>query len=184
MHDVPSFFSGQSAAIALTAAVLALLLGVGAMVWAFYKVRRLAFCRNQLQRVSNSLYLAEKMGGIGSWILNVRNQTIQWSDQVFVIHKRDPSCGEPGLEDGIGYYHPADRAKVQAMIERAIEHGLSFEFKARLIAEDGSIKPVISRGICQIDDAGKLERVYGVFIAQPHAVDIDRFDNDNVAIAA
>ena len=144
-------------------------------------IRRRAELAGELQRVSNSLYLAEKMGGVGTWVLNVANQSVRWSDQVFVIHRRDPALGEPPLESSINYYHPADRDRVASMVECAIARGESFEFKARLVAEDGAIKTVISRGMCRTNDAGKVVQVYGVFIEQSHIIDIDRFDNDNFA---
>ena len=70
------------------------------------------------------------------------------------------------------------------MVECAIARGESFEFKARLVAEDGAIKTVISRGMCRTNDAGKVVQVYGVFIEQSHIIDIDRFDNDNLPMAA
>ena len=176
--------AGPSAANILLLSLVIAMTGLAVLGWAIYKFRRLTFCRSELQRVSNSLYLAETMGGVGSWVLNVKDQSIQWSDQVFVIHGRDPSFGEPKLEDGINYYHPGDREMVQAMVARAIDRGQSFEFKARLLAEDGTVKAVTSRGLCQLDEAGQVERVYGVFIEQSHVIDVERFDNDNVKFAA
>ncbi len=145
------------------------------------QVRRLTL---ELQRVSNSLYLAEKMGGVGSWVLDVRNENVRWSDQVFVIHRRDPVRGEPPLESSINYYHPDDRDHVRTLVEQAIGQGRNFEFQARLMAEDGSQRTVISRGMCQTDEAGRVVQVYGVFIEQSHVIDVDRFDNDNVPMAA
>ncbi|MGB7408546.1 MAG: PAS domain-containing protein [Pontixanthobacter sp.] len=182
MSFLNTFVPGSTAA--LVAAFGLCTIGMAALGFAFYRFGRIAFCRSELQRVSNSLYLAESMGGVGSWVLNVKNQSIQWSDHVFVIHDRDPSLGEPTLEASIEYYHVADRNRVETLVERAIARGQNFEFKARLVAEDGSIKAVISRGICQTNDTGRVERVYGVFIEQSHVIDIDRFDNDNIKFAA
>ncbi|MGB3739205.1 MAG: PAS domain-containing protein [Pontixanthobacter sp.] len=175
----PAFYTGG--AIGLIVAVMLLCVVAGCI---FLALRRHTELSSELQRVSNSLYLAEKMGGVGTWVLNVANQSVRWSDQVFIIHRRDPGLGEPPLESSINYYHPADRERVGALVECAIDRGESFEFKARLVAEDGTIKIVVSRGMCRTNDAGKVVQVYGIFIEQSHVIDVDRFDNDNVPMAA
>lgn len=177
-------FLQDNTALILLDATLVLFIAVGVMIWAFLKVRRTRHIKAELQRVSHSLYLAEKVGGIGTWVLNVDDQSIEWSDRVFAIHGRDPSLGEPELEGGINYYHPDDRDRVQRLVERALNRGQSFEFSARLIAEDGTHKSVLSRAVSQTDDAGKVIRIFGVFIEKSHVIEIEQFDNDNVPYAA
>lgn len=177
-------FLQDNTALILLDSTLVLFIAVGAMIWAFLKARRTAHIKAELQRVSHSLYLAEKVGGVGTWILNVDDQSIEWSDQVFAIHGRDPSSGEPALDGGINYYHPDDRDRVKRLVERALNRGQSFEFSARLIAEDGTHKSVLSRAVAQTDETGKVIRVFGVFIEKSHVIEIEQFDNDNVPYAA
>lgn len=83
------------------------------------------------------------------------------------------------LQGGIDYYHPEDRPRVQATVDRAIKKGQPYEFTARIVTETGQTKNVLSRGICRRDIHGLVSQVYGVFIETAHVIELAEFVNDN-----
>lgn len=141
--------------------------------------RRLGKQQEELARLRAAVHHAETLGGIGSWRVDVKKEKLIWSDRVFAIHARPISKGAPTLEQGIAYYHPDDRDLVQQLVERAISHGIPFEFSARLLAEDGRVRQVISRGMCQMDEGGEARMLHGIFIETAQVVKLGKFNNDN-----
>ncbi len=110
------------------------------------------------------LRMAEDVGQIGHWRLDVETQHIYWSPQVYRIHGLDPSTFQPELANAIDAYHPDDRAGVSGCVQEAIEKGSPFDFELRLIRPDGSIRRVHSKGRCEVDPlTQKTRSVFGVF---------------------
>lgn len=171
----------QALLIGIDGILAGLLLLCAVAIWQLYW--RLSKANAELHRIAQTLYLAENVGGIGTWFLDARTQKLHWSDHVFKIHGRSLAKREPELDDAIDYYHPKDRERVGAAVERALQQKVAFEFKATLVAEDGTHKAVVSRCAVQTDEAGNVVRVFGVFIEESHIIQIDRFENDNFKIA-
>lgn len=140
--------------------------------------RRLGLQQEELVRLRSAVQHAETLGGIGSWRVDVRSQKLIWSDRVFAIHARSISRGAPSLEKAITYYHPDDRELIQQLVDRAISHGIPFEFSARLLAEDGKVRHVLSRGMCQMDEAGEARMLHGIFIETAQVVKLGKSDDD------
>ena len=142
----------------------------------------------QVDLLKQSLELAEKIGGIGSFCVDNQNNNLHWSENVFAIHGRPLSKGPPQLAAAIAYYHPSDRSRVVETVNDALRAGKSYELKARIIAENGMVKKVISRAICQMDGDGEVRYVYGVFIEiapdMPIMNSIELAENEITNVAA
>jgi diguanylate cyclase (GGDEF)-like protein len=110
------------------------------------------------------LALAEEMGGIGHWRMSLPDFAITWSAEVFRIHGVTPDLFAPDLTNAIGFYHPDDRAEVQAAVLTAARDGTSFEFELRLVRADGDLRRVKSRGITIVGPDGVPALIFGVFI--------------------
>ncbi|MEG3177339.1 diguanylate cyclase [Sphingomonas sp. RB3P16] len=88
---------------------------------------------------------AEQAGHIGHWRVSPAEQTVYWSPEVFRIHGVTTGS-PPTMADAIGFYHPEDRSIVEDVVARAVADGRAFNFNARIIRGDGSIRHVVSRG--------------------------------------
>lgn len=120
--------------------------------------------RLELDRCQLTLEISEDVGRFGSWHLDVRTNTVKWSDYVFDMHERRHSLGHPPLENAIHYYHPEDRPMVESAVVRALNEGVDFEFRARILTEKGNELPVLSRGTCQIGGDGKVLGIFGCVV--------------------
>lgn len=115
-------------------------------------------------RVTLSLDLALSVGRIGNWQFERTETSLHWSDEVFAIHQRDRRRGQPGLQEAICYYHPDDRLKVADAVQRSLDHGEDFDFRARIITDAGEMREVMSRGTCRYGRDGTTIGVIGFII--------------------
>lgn len=115
-------------------------------------------------RVTLSLDLALSVGRMGTWQFERSDTSLIWSDEVFAIHQRDQRRGQPGLQEAIGYYHPDDRVQVAAAVQRAIDLGEDYDFRARIITDGGGLREVMSRGTCRYGRDGTTIGVLGFII--------------------
>jgi diguanylate cyclase (GGDEF)-like protein len=99
----------------------------------------------EIDRKNRQLHQAERMAGIGSWWLDLATQTIEWSEQVYVIHGL-PTDSPPPLDDALRFFPEQDRAMVVRCLTGAIERGEPFDFESDLITADGRIRRVRSMG--------------------------------------
>ncbi len=109
------------------------------------------------------LEMAERVAEMGWWRVDLVNNTLFWSDQVYKIHGLMPEEYKPALESAIDFYHPEDRPLVAQYVGEAIEQKKPFEFELRIIRPDETIRWVNSIGDCECDEAGNVTDLYGVF---------------------
>ena len=92
------------------------------------------------------LRLAERMANLGHWNIDLVNNRLFWSDQIYRIHGVTPETYTPDLQSAIESYHPDDVELVSQHVDRAINEKAPFEFSARVIRPDGTERHVLSRG--------------------------------------
>ena len=124
------------------------------------ELRRTARQVTEAQRL---LTLAESMAGVGHWRLRRRDGRISWSQEVYRIHGVEPGSYDPNLQSAVAWYHPDDQAKVSEAVRTAFETGNGFEFELRLQRADGATRNVSARAMCELDAAGEVAALFGVF---------------------
>jgi len=102
------------------------------------------------------------VANIGHWRLDLDDNTIFWSDEVYRIHGYEPGEIRPTLETALTAYHPEDVAMVTSAVEKARTSGQPFSFRARIVRPDESVRFVVSRGLIQ-QEAGMNAILFGVF---------------------
>ncbi len=104
---------------------------IAGIVGAVLDVSELKKIQNDLISTQENLLQAQRIGKIGNWIWNVKQNTLDWSDelyQVFGVGKNFRLT----YENIAALVHPEDRelntAKVQELLSRSAE-SISFEFR-------------------------------------------------------
>lgn len=117
---------------------------------------------NRSDEKQRLLDLAESMAGIGHWRLDLATSRSTWSDAVYAIYGVDRETYQPGLAGVLECCLPEDRDKFTGAFAKAIAErsGLDFEFRAR--RPDGQIRHVMSKAVCQMDEAGEPLALFGV----------------------
>ncbi len=115
--------------------------------------------KNRIQNVLADISLAAK---IGTWEVNLLDNSVVWSDVTKAIHEV-PANYEPGLETGINFYKEGkSRDKIQELVNNCIEYGTPFDSEFELVTDKGNNTWVRSVGQGEFID-GKCIRLYGVF---------------------
>ena len=117
----------------------------------------------ELAERNHLMQMAEATAHIGHWHLNIADNRIRWSDEVYRLHGL-PLGQTPELGAAIEFFHPDDRALVEQSLNTAIAEGESYEFNARLLTADGKLRHVEVRGQVDTDEEGETSAVLGVII--------------------
>lgn len=107
------------------------------------------------------LSLAEETAHIGHWRIDVAKKKIFWSPEIFRIHGLEPGLA-PTMEGALNGYHVDDRETVATIVRTALSSGGPFEFSARLVWPDGTIRHVFSRGERDLSPADDAVALFGL----------------------
>lgn len=96
-----------------------------------------------LRRNKEQLKAAQRIARLGSWEMDVQSRAIRGSDELRDIFAVDPEQKLFCYDDFLRMVHPADRALLDRAISEAVEQGIGFQQKHRLLMPDGSIKHLV-----------------------------------------
>jgi PAS domain S-box-containing protein len=110
---------------------------------------------------SRLLAMAESVGNMGHWYLDLASGAMSWSDQVYRIVGRDAGLFTPNYDKCLEMVHPDDRDMVQECLGRASETKAPVEFDARLLRPNGEIRNAIIKCQPEIADGAPVA-LFGV----------------------
>jgi PAS domain S-box-containing protein len=90
---------------------------------------------------------AQRISHIGSWFWTPDTGRVWWSEETCRVFGVGPAAFSPSLNSYLGLVHPADRARVQAEIDRVLSGAEGYDHDARYVRPDGSVVWVHSRGV-------------------------------------
>jgi PAS domain S-box-containing protein len=114
--------------------------------------------RVEAQRAMNE---AQALARIGSWEMVLESGEITFSDELYRIFGYEPGDVVPTLAMVRERVHPDDRARVEAVRERAIRDGGAYAVDYRLSHPDGAVIEVHSLGSPVRDSSGAVVRLTG-----------------------
>jgi len=128
----------------------------------FMTSSRIKEAADSLANAKQLLQEAERLAGIGHWVVYPDTRELYWSDEIYRIHGLEVG-GEIDIEAAINAYHPDDRTKVTEYVRRAIEEKENYDFELRLIRADGEVRYVHSTGIVRLKPNGDVDSLFGIF---------------------
>jgi len=103
--------------------------------------KKVAERTTELRRNETYLAEAQRLTRTGSWALNVASREFVYlSDQYYQIYSLDPDKGMPSLQAIRQRLHPEDWAHTDAIREKALSEGKSYELDYRIVLPDGIVK--------------------------------------------
>ncbi len=104
---------------------------------------------------------AQRIAHVGSWDVDMVNDKLVWSDEIFRIWEIDKTKFKADFAAFVETVHPEDRERVvQAYNDAVVNHSL-YEVEHRLLFPDGRVKHILERGEPQYDAEGKPVRFIG-----------------------
>jgi PAS domain S-box-containing protein len=106
---------------------------------------------------------AAKLAHFGSWEVDMVNNAVHWSDELFRIFGFEPGETEPSLERFLEVVHPGDREAVQLAIADAIEHLDRQKFDCRVIPmhRDGLVRYISAELAVKREGSGNPVHISG-----------------------
>lgn len=114
-----------------------------------------------LRQSEQRLKVAQRLGRIGHWEIDLQTQKLHWSDAVFAIYGRDPRLGPPSLDEAANYYSPEVARDFRESAARTIETGEPFELNATLLLPEGRHVDIATIGSALTDQHGRVVRLLG-----------------------
>jgi PAS domain S-box-containing protein len=108
------------------------------------------------------LRIAGKTAKFGGWSLSLENKKVKWSDETAAIHEM-PAGYSPDLNEGIEFYTPEYREKIQSVLNECILNGIPFDEELQIITAKKNIVWVRSTGEALRNDKGEITLIQGSF---------------------
>lgn len=133
--------------------------------YVFATVRDLTESKNVLHQLEQSnekyketnhnLKKAEQIAKLGNWSLDITNNKLTWSDEIFNIFEIDQKKFGATYEAFVNAIHPDDREMVNNAYIRSLETQEKYKIVHRLLMKDERIKYVIEQCETTFDEDGK-----------------------------
>ncbi len=114
----------------------------------------------ELRKSESLLAESQRLVGIGSWEIDLEEDTIFWSDENYRIFgiSRD---FVPDIRSALEFFDEEDRKAITAHLEEAGRSGNLFEGEYPIRAGDGSQKWVFLKGMA-LREAGVTSKIFGI----------------------
>lgn len=115
-----------------------------------------------LGELSQQLKKAQEVAHLGHWSVDIANQKITWSEEVFRIFGLDPRQKEPSFEQYLALLHPDDAQEFQDRMTKAAQ-GFAQDFDCRIRRPDGEIRHINSHTELQYHN-GEVVQIFGTLM--------------------
>ncbi|MEN8303237.1 MAG: EAL domain-containing protein [Campylobacterota bacterium] len=106
-----------------------------------------------LEKNKKLLDEAQRIGKIGSWQLDLVNNTLSWSDEIYNMFEVDLAV-EPSYEIFLENIHPDDRELVNEAYASSLKNKKPYEIIHRLLLKDGKIRYIKEQCETKFDEKG------------------------------
>jgi PAS domain S-box-containing protein len=161
LHAVSISTLGTAGIAAVTFIVLALAL-LTSWVDRRFAARTLELQEEKLHQSEAYLAEAQRLTHTGSWAWRVaEGKATHLSEEWYRIYGFDPEKGISAWEERVQRIHPEDRAKWQAVVDRAIAERSDYEVETRILLPGGNVKYIRTVGHPVLSASGDLVQFVG-----------------------
>lgn len=119
--------------------------------------------QNLIRKLSQSEFVyrqAEQLANMGNWTWDVKNNSIEWTDQLYRIYGLEPQSEKITIDRFLSFVHPDDREMVNKGVNEMENQDIS-DYIFRINTKDGKTKILRSVAQVQRDEQGKPVMVIG-----------------------
>lgn len=119
------------------------------------------YLEDSLRASRHALEEAQRIARIGSWQLDLADNRMEWSDEVFRILEVDPKKNGASWDAVMAITHPDDRERLGQCHADCCTRRTPFDIQHRLLMADGRIKHVHGRCEIPVGEDGTPLRAIG-----------------------
>src|SRR6266545_4683275 len=106
---------------------------------------------------------AQRLANMGSWVRDLEQNKVTWSEQLYEIFGIKPGEEFAGTFEGyLKRIHPDDREQVREEVRRSIASGQSFQAERRIMRPSGEIRHMQTCVEMFKNEQGRVVRMHGV----------------------
>ena len=98
----------------------------------------------------------QQISCLGSWELDVKNNRLNWSDDVFTIYGLARNDGFLTYEQYLKRIHPADRPVVEEAVSECLRNGKPYAIDYRIVRPDGDVRIVFEQNQRVVENDGSV----------------------------
>mgnify|MGYP003575118785 CR=1 FL=1 len=118
----------------------------------------------RLQRENqHMLAMVEGLSGVGHWRVDMLDQKVSWSDEVYAIHGVSREIFTPTFEGAVDFYPERDRDVLSAHWARTMAGEGPFSVELCINRADGRKRRVVAKGAAEPASDGQSPALFGVF---------------------
>ena len=117
-----------------------------------------------LKESEAKLKQAQKIAHMGNWELDIVNNKLYWSDEIYELFGLKPQEFEPTYEGFLKHIHPEDREMVNEAFTKSLKTGEPYEIVHRIQNDTGETKYVKEKSSTDFDEHGNPMRSVGIVI--------------------
>ena len=120
----------------------------------------LAEALRESEQATALLRLAGRIAGLGGWRVDLDTLQMYWSEQTAALHAK-PTGTRPTLDDALGDYLPASRARIEYAFWRCAREGIVYDELVELKPRTGPVRWVRAIGEPERNESGAIVAVRG-----------------------
>ncbi|MDP2152772.1 MAG: diguanylate cyclase [Methylotenera sp.] len=126
-----------------------------------------------VKSLASLLELTGEMAKVGGWQLDLQNNAVQWTKEVFNIHELD-TLAPPSLEQALAFFPSEAQARIIDAVQEAVSHQMPWDMELPFTTAKGKSLWVRSQGTPEVAD-GQVTKLMGAFqdITERKKVEMD-----------
>lgn len=119
---------------------------------------------DMLKRLERSEELhkqAQALTHLGNWSWFIKENKINWSDEMYRIYGLAPQSEEITFERFMSLVHPEDRQKRRDEVQKALQTGIADDYFMRIVCEDGTAKVLQGKSEILVSEEGIPYKLVG-----------------------
>jgi PAS domain S-box-containing protein len=116
-----------------------------------------------LQRNTNLLIEAQKIASLGSWILDLISNEVEWTEELFRIMGLDPKSQAPNYQDQEKMFTAESWSRLVSAVSHSISTGEGYQLELEVVRPDRQKCWAVARGVTTRNAKGQVIRLGGTF---------------------
>jgi PAS domain S-box-containing protein len=116
---------------------------------------------SMLRERERELLEIQRIAGVGAWRWVAATDELTWSEELYRIFERDPKLKPPLLAEHEAMMTPESWSRTVELLQKAKDHGESFQFDSELVLPSGKPRWITSIGEAVLDAQGNVVELHG-----------------------
>jgi PAS domain S-box-containing protein len=128
---------------------------------AFENITEKVQAQNKIAESNSRLKLAQEIGNVGSWELDIITNKVTWSDHTFKIYEENPDSFEVNFENIVSHYPKGDKENIIEALNRAIIEKKDLYIEHVVFTGKGNTRYVLESGRMILSEDGEPLKLVG-----------------------